>query len=251
MPQKLTKNTFNAGMNLDADITMQPKGTYREANNVRVTVNEDSTMGTIENVKGNLILIYNQFEESGEKIVGTVSLDSDLIVFTVDAAGVYSRIYRFVFDGELIDSYSLLWEDSEYGSSEDRLNLSTDYPIKAVSRKETSNIEKIYWIDDNNYLRYANIAVPLTTDGEVKSASNDYVSAKTFNTVSNVTFVTPEFEKIGSGGLNVGAVQYSYQLYNKNGSESSFSPTTGLYHLTSSSDSAADSGSSPDRPRPG
>ena len=28
MPQKITKNAFIKGMNLDADISYQPKGTY-------------------------------------------------------------------------------------------------------------------------------------------------------------------------------------------------------------------------------
>lgn len=237
MPQKTVKNTFMKGMNLDADISYQPKGTYRECEEFRVVADSNATMGSLSNVKGNTDL--NIALSSGDVIVGSAVLEDYIVLFVYNTNGSYSYIYKVTMVGE-VATKTTLWTDNDLSTS-DSLHLNPTYPIKAVTRKEAEDIEKVYWVDDNNYLRYLNAAIHLTTDGEIKSVSNSYLSAKTFGTVSDITFTEPVLSRSGSGGLNAGAVQYSYQLYNKNGSESSFSPATGLYHLSSSSDNAADS----------
>ncbi len=370
MPQKITKNTFIRGMNLDADISNQPQGTCREIEEFRVTVDDTATFGTLSNVKGNtdlnlgftfnetilgstvledyLVLFVNYTDIDGAIVLAndvkakynahcadtsdhTTAADTvnvvtasdatdldTLIVLLVDliskykdhdndaeldsgwayhaaeeeedhsllsltapsttmkcvsvlhdikakynshdadttAHGVgnahqvtiddittiYDNIYKVSFNNENA-SKSILYTDQGKALS-DSLNLDTDYPIKAVSRKETDILEKVYWVDGNNsYLRYANVSEHLTTDGEIfESGSNEYVSASTFSTMSDVIFAEPELITSSGGGLNVGMVQYAYQLFNKNGAETVFSPATGLYHLSSSSDSASDSG---------
>jgi hypothetical protein len=46
-------NTFQAGMNLDINPLNQPKGTYREANNIRIINDVGGTSASINNIKGN------------------------------------------------------------------------------------------------------------------------------------------------------------------------------------------------------
>ena len=50
MPES-TPNTFQGGLNMDLDPRLQPKGTYRDANNIKVLSTEGNTF-TIENIKG-------------------------------------------------------------------------------------------------------------------------------------------------------------------------------------------------------
>ena len=53
------QHTFTAGkMNKDLDERLIPKGEYIEAQNVHISESEDSDVGAIENVLGNIIA-YN------------------------------------------------------------------------------------------------------------------------------------------------------------------------------------------------
>lgn len=233
------KNTFVKGMLIDPDITYTPSDAYKRADDLRLTVSNNGTMGALENIKGNVLLDTNAAGDLIEgTIIGSVTLDNDLIIFTV-LADTSSRLYRITFTGEAINTCTEIYSDAAFiGDTNNMLMFSTSYPIKAVSRKESSDIEKIYWIDgNNNYLRFANLA---NGAAALKEGVN-YISAKKFGIVSNVKFVTPVMTGITSGGLNVGMVQYSYQLYNKNGSETAFAPTTGLYHIVSASEYLANS----------
>ncbi len=245
MPRKIAKNYFHKGMNKDVSPLFINNSSYLDATNYRLSVNEDSSLGTLENVKGNeLLLDGNDLYSSDDKIVGSVILEDKLILFTHRITHAsdnnISRIQLVTFNGDALDACVRLWDD--YGKAdEDKMNFNVNSIIKAVSRKEADDIEKIYWVDDVNYLRFANISDYLTDDGLVKSGSNDFISAKAFGTVASVVFDEPSLISSSGGGLNVGVVQYAYQLYNKNGSETAFSPATGLFHLTSSSDSGSDS----------
>ena len=57
-------------------------------------------------------------------------------------------------------SLELLYDDL-HNVDESSLNFSTNYPIKAIGRYETPNIQKVYWTDGYNNTRYANVAKPL------------------------------------------------------------------------------------------
>jgi hypothetical protein len=233
------KNTFVKGMVIDPDITYSPSDAYKRAVDLRLTVSNNGTMGALENIKGNVLL---DTDAAGDlvlgTIVGSVAIDNDLILWTV-LADTSSRMYRITFTGETINTCTEIYSDFAFlGSTDDMLLLSTSYPVKAISRKESTDIEKVYWVDgNNNYLRFANLgnnAAALKEDGS-------YVSAKKFGIVANVKFTMPIMTSITSGGLNVGMVQYSYQLYNKNGAETAFAPATGLHHIVSTSENLSSS----------
>ena len=49
------KNTFTQGkMNKDLDERLVPKGQYIDAMNIEVTTSEDSDVGTVQNIYGNI-----------------------------------------------------------------------------------------------------------------------------------------------------------------------------------------------------
>ena len=52
------KNQFTKGkMNKDLDERLVPKGEYRDAMNIQVSTSEDSEVGTVQNLLGNLAVV--------------------------------------------------------------------------------------------------------------------------------------------------------------------------------------------------
>ena len=107
------------------------------------------------------------------------------------------------------------------------LNFTVRRPIEAVGRYENEDVQKVYWTDNLNNLRFANIADPGIGD----------LTPDQFDMVADVELEKPVFVSMGGGALNVGVVQYAYQLFNNNGAETTYSPASGLVHLTKWSDS--------------
>ena len=71
------KKTFTRGrMNLDLDERLVPNGEYREALNVQVSTSEDSDIGSVQNVMGN-IKVPNQNQSGGEAWLCIGSIDDE------------------------------------------------------------------------------------------------------------------------------------------------------------------------------
>ena len=88
---RAAKNVFTSGMNMDADLVNMPQSAYRMATDFRLTVTNDGTMGSLENIRGNTLLV-NSFLGT---IVGSVVVDNDVIILThSNDANNISRIYR-------------------------------------------------------------------------------------------------------------------------------------------------------------
>ena len=104
------------------------------------------------------------------------------------------------------------------------LNFSTKYRIKAIGNVEDENIGKVYWVDSYNVLRHLNLYDEECYLTEVNQT----------DLVSNITFSQVKTNIVEGGIFKPGVVQYAYQLYKKNGPETSFSPASDLTSLTSS-----------------
>ncbi len=66
------KNTFTQGkMNKDLDERLIPNGQYREALNVKVSVSDESDVGTVQNILGNERL--DSIIPAGFKCIGSIS----------------------------------------------------------------------------------------------------------------------------------------------------------------------------------
>lgn len=103
-------------------------------------------------------------------------------------------------------------------------NFTSQKPIFAVGRYENADVQKVYWVDDLNNMRFVNIA-----DADVATQDVDQ-----FDIIADVTFEMPVLSSMGSGSLGVGTVQYAYQLFNNNGAETTYSPASNLVHLARS-----------------
>jgi len=170
-------------------------------------------------------------------IVGGVELRDSIILFTTDTIQ-RSQIYKLTLNGSSygsINTLEILYDD-EYNIDDSRLNLNINYPIKAVSRYETPNIQKVYWTDGLNPLRYININKNCTTTGELFTVDGDYWGIDKFEFLPNVVLSKPIVTGITTGTISTGMVFYAYQLYIENGAESAISYISDPVHITSDND---------------
>ena len=84
MPTKIARNSFHQGMNKDVSPLFLKNTSYIDANNFRLSVNEDSSLGTLENVKGNELLLSASInlEHADDRIVGNVTLNTKIVLLT-------------------------------------------------------------------------------------------------------------------------------------------------------------------------
>ena len=238
---KLVVNTFTDGMNKDIDKALMSNKTYLDAQNFRLITTEGNSTGALETIKGNK-LISTDLILAGQFIIGSCEIRDKIILFTtsnelIDPTAGRSMIYSFSInlEGEVGTAPVVLYDDS-LNSDNTFLLFSTAHPIKAVSRYETPNVQKVYWTDGYNNVRYINVASPLTLDGTPYTNDGDYVSVKMLEFLPEFKPVKPVLLDIVNGNLMSGVVQYAYQLYRLNGSETAISPVSGTIHIVSDGD---------------
>lgn len=163
-------------------------------------------------------------EYTGLQVIGSGYVRDDLIIFTCpknNAAGS-GQIWKITFDDSITvpqATLTLLYNN--------KLNFSTSYPIReAKGQYENTECSKIYFTDDNNYLRCFNYAL-----------SNSFaLPPELVDVVGDVVLTKPNLHNITVGSLPCGETQYAYRLYNKYGGETLLSPLSNMIHLAKGSD---------------
>ena len=100
--------TFTKGrMNLDLDDRLVPNGEYREALNIQVSTSEDSDVGTVQNVAGNIIIQNGLITGSNAVCIGSISDEKNnrLFWFVHEDTGSQenSAILQYDVDEESVD----------------------------------------------------------------------------------------------------------------------------------------------------
>lgn len=238
---RVAVNTFTEGINKDVDKSMLSNKSYLDAQNFRMITSKGNTTGSLETIKGNNFL-SDVLIEDGQFIIGSCEIRDTIILFTTSNEtttpnGGRSMIYSFSLnlETEVGTTPTILYDDS-LNHDGSYLNFSTAYPIKVIGRYETPNIQKVYWTDGYNNLRYANVATHLTIDGEVYQNSGDYMTVDRFEYLPSFVASRPILKDIVGGKINTGMIAYSYQLYITNGAETAFSPLSDPIHVVSDND---------------
>lgn len=236
------------GMNRDIAKSKHPREFYWDALNIRVTANENQSAAVISNEKGNSLMVsiptvtinttvstisYNNKElrylsnngiesaisdntlpssSSAQKIIGMENTRDSLIIFTTDDLGM-----------------DCIWEVTDILKDTQQINLiylrnmgfSTERPIDIVYNYENENIQKIYWIDGTEQIRSLNIKHNLIKDnGAIIDIPQDSI-----NFVGQVSFSQPVITEVLTGGNHTaGVIQYAYNLYRLNSSQTKISP---------------------------
>jgi hypothetical protein len=194
-----------------------------------VTINE--AQSRIE--YGNNILSYSSGNEiaseiasgslpsssSTQIIIGHIETREGLVIWTTDGLG-FDCIWSVpsILDGNY--TLTLLYVRN--------FGFSTSSPIQGLFNYENENIQKVYWVDGIHQLRYLNI-----THNEIEG-NTDLIDLplNTINLVGNVLFSQPTIDSVVGGGSHTsGMIQYGYNLFRLNGSQTKLSPLSDLVAL--------------------
>ena len=189
-------------MNKDLDARILPQGEYRNALNVQISRSESDTVGSLENVLGNSLVI--DFKP-GSKTIG---------YFADDAS---SMIYVFVTDylddnnpGPTYDisknhgiySYNTLNNQSTLLVSGAFLNFSQSNPIYGVNLLE----ELLFWTDNRNQPRKINIK----TASEVP---NYYTTEEQISVAKNFPYQPMQLWQESQLGTSASEIEYETTMY--------------------------------------
>lgn len=249
---KKSKVSFKK-MNKDISPDKFPQDFYFEAYEMRIVTNDSQTSVSATNEKGNEFLLQlpniqniTNFE-GGEfrtvdpntnqvldtypytnteltnipylsdlKIIYITDVREKLIIFTTDSVNTdYGQIWELTIDEDYNPTLTLLYNNA--------LEFSLENPIrKAIGRFENEEVQKVYFTDYNNYLRFVNIA-----DEDLINTRLDQIDIFPTVSYSKPTLTTA----ISGGNFTAGMVQYAYSLYDKNGAETKLSPYSDLYNI--------------------
>lgn len=235
--KSVTTNGFYEGVSRDLSKHIDQLTTMWNNENFRITTQDGESYAALENVKGNsafVDIVGTQLQiDIGWEIIGHCIVRDDIVLFGVNRNTNSSRIYLYKFN-TLVQLYVpriILYDDT---SLPNKLNFNNR--ITTLPRYENEYIIKVYWTDNDNNMRYMNIApdIDLVTNLPKQGyLSSDYTriqgqDIEDFELLQKITLSQPTFVGYTSGNLMSGMVQYAYRLYNKYGGESMFSPTTPL-----------------------
>lgn len=251
---KNTTYTYQ-GANQDISRSKHRPEFYFEAQHIRILASDGQTTGSVVNEKGNTLvatipsvvintttnkitygtktLSYennNEIDEqvnagdlpassSSQQIIAHVNTRDGVVLFTTDGLGMDCI---WLLDDVLGGTYDL---QLLYVRN---LGFDINYPIQAVFNYENENIQKVYWVDGIHQVRFLNIKYDSIEDNEPLIE----LDSSTFNFVGTIDFSQPTVLDVVGGGIHTaGMIQYAYNLYRLNGSQTKLSPLSELVPL--------------------
>lgn len=214
------------GMNQDNGPSAQQGSTAYKLYNLKYQQLDNNTLGELTNERGNTIIESGQEYNAIFTLEGTVlgiiqCTETTVVIFTYgNSSNQY--IYRVDYnEPNNLLSKKLLFQGD--------LNMQENTEISGLFIHENSTLEKIYWVDGINPLRYLNISLenPGTKNGPITD-SNLLSSRPTFRVDHNFTV-----ERIPGGGtFSAGVIQYVFTYYNLYGAETNIVDISPLYYIS-------------------
>ena len=266
MPTKRLRYTYR-GMNQDATLSKHSPEFYYSANNIRIVATENNTEGSVTNELGNdlslnipnitidtsantitwdgqygNVITYSQGQEIPEieqqinaGILPTISNNQIIIGHTITR----DSIILFTTEQGINSSSQMdcVWELQELFEEGYTLTLlycrnlgfSINNPIQAIFNYENDIIRKVYWIDGEHQIRFLNLKHSIE-NGDLEELID--INSNTIETVSNFDLTQPIITGLSSGGTHTaGKIQYAYNLYRLNSSQTKHSPLSELIAL--------------------
>ena len=219
-------------MNQDVDIQSSVSdAAFRLFNIKNQTVNSASS-NNLTNEKGNKQLSLVDYAtlkpiSIGGTILGVIQCTVDTVVlFTY--SGNKNYIYKLVYDSsaDFIKVKKVAYGNFGITTTHEVDGDTVDTEVSGVFCYENSEIQKVYWVDGINQLRYINIAdanrqLPITD-------ANKLNSCPSFRVDHHI-----EVERIPGGGIfTSGVIQYAFTYYNEHGAETNIIDMTPLYYIS-------------------
>ena len=205
------------GMTKDVSDSKLGSEYYIDALNIRLTAQDDNTLMSITNAKGNKQITLDSAILGS--YLGHAVLNSYIVIFTVNDSIGY--IYRIDTENNY---HTVLLAYGPFG-------FDTDHPIETLPMYEKEDVQKIYWIDGKNQPRFINIADKIKSGIIVPRTSATVPSSKTaFDFVATMALnekVTVTRNEATIGTISAGTIQYALTYYNLYGQE------TNIFHQSS------------------
>jgi hypothetical protein len=205
----MVKKEQYIGLGLDTDTAPDKRktDTYWDAENIYIMNNGRSL--SIKPIKGETkIFDFANLHSVQASINGYCVFMEVIYVFTTTSEGRNSIL-------KIVEGATAFTELA-YGT----WNIAANYRVDAVANYETDSIIKLYWVDGYNPLRYINVA----------STTGQYTRG--IDVVDQVALSPIELTIESGGNLIAGSIQYAYNFYYTNGSQSNLSPTSDLISIT-------------------
>lgn len=208
-------NSFQGGIDRDTSTNKQDGQHYYEAINMRLTSESPLSTGALNLINGTTqkVLLGKL-----DVILGSTTIRNKVILFVYHPEA--DKILMYEDDGTTsLQSTTTIFTGD--------LGFTETSNIISFGNYETSEIQKIYFTDGLTFFRHLNIvseSYPVST------------TVSEMDIVSNVIFSPLELSIQEGGNLKAGRIQYAYQLYNKNGAETCYSPASNLVSLTKSTE---------------
>lgn len=224
-------NTFKSGLDLDTTVNEYDNTHYPYALNLRLLTDNNQASGTLTSMEDSEIVLT---VSSSITIVKLVTLRDNLIIFAnkTNLTPYNDGVIYYIPFSELNSSINI----EDYEKVTKKFAFESNMPV--IARYETPEVQKIYWVGGiigenptNKYFFNLNLA-----------ANNlNSIDIDKFKLVPKVNLSTPVLTSMIYGNLKVGVVQYAYCLFNINGAETAYSPTTCPIPISTSSLTEANS----------
>jgi hypothetical protein len=219
------------GLNKDMGYDAIPNNLYIDAVDIRITTDKGESMGSFTNLKGNeqSFTIPQTGAQGVAEIIGFATIRNKIVVFVADDSGNNGWIYLVMYDPGtrvILPGYpQLLKFDANF-------NFKKSWPIKGLGRYENDRVQRIYWLDYNNYFRSINIVDPnLST-----------TSLGLIDVYPDITYTQPLLKAVNGGGaMLAGSYQVAYRLITSDGKQTLVSPPSNVFHIVQDSESSIQS----------
>ena len=197
-----------------------------DAQNIRITARENTSLLSIVNEKGNSKVPLKNKEGSEVSITGTYigsAVLNQYFVLFIHVSGTVDSIYRLekMKDSNNKEYFELVLLFTG------NLNLSSSSPIETLAIYENESIQKVYWTDGVNQPRVINIVASESIRNAWKTDSFDFI-----RTLSLKEEVTITKNTVAGGSFAPGVIQYVFSYFNTYGQQSNIFYTSPLYYTS-------------------
>jgi hypothetical protein len=244
MENKKTKHSYN-GLQQDITSSQYQPNFYFDGRNIRINATNSQSTNSVTNEKGNSLILtipvptinydtkiisyddktlsYSNDEidyegqSENQVIIGHSNSRKYIILFTTDNAG-FDCIWKVDYETYEI---TLLYLRN--------LKFSINNPIQTINNFENENIDKVYWVDGINQMRFINIEHSIENQDLEELID---ISQNVIDMVGKTVLSQPIITEVITGGSHTsGMIQYAYNLYRLNSSQSKLSPVSKLVSL--------------------
>ena len=225
----------NRGMSRDTSISKEKNEFAFENHNIRILARDHDTLLSVTNERGNKEVEGIRFRGT---VIGWNVLNRYIIVFTTDDEA--DRIYRVEYNGSSDTHFKsiLIYSGSKALGSTSYLGFDVEHPIESIMDFESEDIQKIYWIDGKNVLRFLNFSDTNLSKHLIDNTTLDnptfYFEPDYFDsTRAASTDLTVKISRENGGNTrNNGTSQYFITYYNKNGQQTGIVYSSPLVYLS-------------------